>query len=129
VENQSAQATGSPDVDKPLPSPAPSMSAWWGRLLPGRPGKDHPFGFRRAKVPEYKWWVGGEDSGKRQPEAVAGVGVGDEAQDPPEYPGSRPLTPGETRFLPYPSVPLNEDEPIPVDNRSAWVRADRALGF
>jgi hypothetical protein len=65
----------------------------------------------------------------------------DEAGDnaPPRYPGSQPPTPGpeaefdaeagESRFLPHTPIPsLSEDEPIPVDNRSEWVRAERALG-
>ena len=63
-------------------------------------------------------------------------GFGD--NDPPKYPGSQPPTPGpqaesgsgadESQFLPHPAIPLNEDEPIPVDNRSEWVRAESALG-
>jgi hypothetical protein len=113
-----SQLTGTnPDVDKPLPSPAPSSKAWWGRLVPGRPGKDHPFGFRRAKAPEYRWWAKGEHNDG-----------GDSDKAPPKYPGSQPPTPDESRFLPYPPMPLNEDEPIPVDNRSRWVSAERALG-
>jgi hypothetical protein len=64
----------------------------------------------------------------------------DEAGDnaPPKYPGSQPPTPGPeaefdseaggSRFLPQPPIPFDEDEPIPVDNRSEWVRAERALG-
>jgi hypothetical protein len=120
VENQ--PSSGNVNVNKALPSPAPSnVSAWWGRLVPGRPGKDHPFRFRRAKAPDYKWWVKGENGSNDDDQ-----GAGDNA--PPEYPGSQPPTPGESRFVPYPSVPLNEDEPIPVDNRSEWVRAERALG-
>jgi hypothetical protein len=120
AEDQSS--SDSPDVNKPLPSPAPSnVSAWWGRLLPGRPGKDHPFRFRRARAPDYKWWVKGVNGNNDDDQ-----GAGDNA--PPEYPGSQPQTPGESRFVPYPSVSLNEDEPIPVDNRSEWVSAERALG-
>jgi hypothetical protein len=121
VENQSS--SGSPDINKPLPSPAPSnIGTWWGRLVPGRPGKDHPFRFRRAKALEYKWWVKGEEDISNND---GDQGAGDKA--PPEYPGSKPPTPGESRFVPYPSIPSNEDEPIPVDNRSEWVHAERAL--
>ena len=125
VENQ--VSSGSPDIDKPLPSPAPSnansANAWWGRLIPGRAGKDHPFRFRRTKAPEYKWWVKGEENNSNDNDDQEAC---DKA--PPEYPGSQPQTPGESRFVPYPSMPLNEDEPIPVDNRSEWVHAERALG-
>jgi hypothetical protein len=113
VENQ---PSGNPNLDKPLPvpSPTPSSNVWWGRLLPGRAGRDHPFGFRRAKGPDFKWWA-------NEQEQEAGD------NDPPKYPGSQPQTPGESRFLPYPSESLNENEPIPVDNRSEWVRAEQAL--
>lgn len=133
VENQ---LSGNPDLDKPLPSLAQS-NTWWGRLVPGRPGKDHPFGFRRAKGPEYRWWVSGEN--REDDNENNDQGAGDNDNDPPEYPGSQPPTPGpeaepdsveagESRFLPHPPIPLNEDEPIPVDNRSEWVHAERALG-
>lgn len=43
--------------DKPLPS-SPS-STWWGGLLPGRAGRDHPFTIRRARdgvdIPNLPW--------------------------------------------------------------------------
>ena len=132
VENQ---LSVNPDLDKPLPSLAQS-NTWWGRLLPGRAGKDHPFGFRRTKGPEYKWWVSGEN--REENEGSNDQAVGD--NDPPKYPGSQPPTPtpgpqaepgsgaGESQFLPHPPIPLDEDEPIPVDNRSEWVRAESALG-
>ena len=129
VENQ---LSGNPNLDKPLPSLAQS-NTWWGRLLPGQAGRDHPFRFRRAKGPEYRWWASGEN---REENNESNDEAGD--NDPPKYPGSQPPTPGpeaefdpqagESRFLPHPPIPLNEDAPIPVDNRSEWVRAGRALG-
>ena len=119
VENQPA---ASPNLNKPLPSPSPSSKLWWGRLLPGRPGRDHPFSFRRAKGPDFRWWANKENNEQQEPQ-----GAGD--SDPPEYPGSQPQTPGESRFVPYPSASLNENEPIPVDNRSEWVRAEQALSL
>lgn len=114
VENK---LPGSPDLDKPLPSPTPSnVSVWWGRLLPGRPGRDHPFSFRRARGPELRWWTNRDNNEQEAND-----------NDPPEYPGSQPQTPAESRFLPHPPASLNENEPVPVDNRSEWVRAEQAL--
>lgn len=108
---------GNPNLDKPLPSPAPSnVNVWWGRLLPGRPGRDHPFSFRRARGPELRWWTNRDDDEQEAND-----------NDPPKYPGSQPQTPAESRFLPHPPASLNENEPIPVDNRSEWVRAEQAL--
>jgi len=123
VENQ-PQRSGNLNLDKPLPVPSPTLSqrAWWGRVRAGRPGKDHPFKFRRAKPHEFRWWVKGENNEQEE------VGEEDKSNDPPEYPGSRPQSTGESRFLPYPSMSLNEDEPIPVDNRSKWLRAGEAFG-
>ncbi|KAI9510878.1 hypothetical protein F5148DRAFT_489919 [Russula earlei] len=121
VENHLLQPPGGLNVDKPLPSPTPSSNAWWGRLLPGQAGRDHPFGFRRAKGPELRWW-----SKEENDDRGAGGDVGD--SDPPEYPGSRPQSAGDMRFQPYPSISLNEDEPIPVDNRSEWLRAGQVYG-
>ena len=81
--------------------------------------------------------MSGERENKEENNENNDQGAGD--NDPPEYPGSQPATPspqaepdseeaGGSRFLPQPPIPLNEDEPIPVDNRSEWVRAERALG-
>jgi len=122
VENQLASSL---NLEKPLPSPTPSNNVWWARLLPGRAGRDHPFRFRRMRGPELRWWVkGGEDSGETNDDQGADDG------DPPEYPGLQPQPPpGESQFLPHPPRSLNEDEPIPVDDRSEWVHAEQALRF
>ncbi|KAI9446416.1 hypothetical protein H4582DRAFT_2165153 [Lactarius indigo] len=112
VENQVPVST-SPDREKPLPSPTPS-NVWWGRLLPGRAGKDHPFSIRRAKRTEFQWESNEGD-----------LGYGRRA--PSTYPGLQ-APPGVSQFPPYPSVTevaLNEDEPIPLGDRSQWVRAAR----
>ena len=121
VENQ---PSGGPNLEKPLPSSPTPSNVWWGRLLPGRPGRDHPFGIRRAKRVDFKWWSG--ESGENNEREA---GDGDSDNDPPKYPGSQPQTPAadESRFLPYPPASLNENEPVPVDNRSEWVNADQAL--
>ncbi|KAH9966711.1 hypothetical protein BC827DRAFT_691080 [Russula dissimulans] len=86
VENQQPERSSNLNLDKPLPVPSPTLSqrAWWGGLRSGRPAKDHPFGFRRAKAPEFRWWVKGEGENNDQEVGEA------EGNDPPEYPGSRP---------------------------------------
>ncbi|KAF8274973.1 hypothetical protein EI94DRAFT_14876 [Lactarius quietus] len=84
-----------------------TSNAWWGRLLPGRAGKDHPYRIRRVKGPEFQWQGNEGDLGYGQ-----------------HPPASQVLSPGVTRTQPYPSVAtLNEDEPIPLGDRSQWVRA------
>jgi hypothetical protein len=107
------QPPADPDPQKPLPSPARS-NVWWGRLLPGQPGRDHPFHFRRARGPEYQWWVGGKEQG-----------AGDDARR--QGPESQVQPSGELQRPPDPSESLNEDEPIPLGDRSQWVRAEQAV--
>ena len=121
-----SQRSGSPNLEKPLPSSPTPSNLWWGRLLPGRPGRDHPFRFRRARGVEFKWWPGGSGEPENNEQ---GAGTGDSDIDPPKYPGSQPQTPaaGESGFIPYPPASLDENEPIPVDNRSEWVHAEQAL--
>lgn len=107
VENQ-VPVSVSPDREKPLPSPVPS-NVWWGRLLPGQAGKDHPFRIRRVKRPEFQWQSN-----------EGGLGYGLHAAS------TQVLPPGVPQSQPYPSVTdtaLNEDEPIPLGDRSQWVRA------
>ena len=118
------QLPSGPNLEKPLPSSPTPSNVWWGRLLPGRPGLDHPFRIRRARGVEFKWWSG--ESGENNEQ---GARDGESDIDPPKYPGSQPQTPaaGESRFLPHPPASLNENEPIPVDNRSEWVHAEQAL--
>jgi hypothetical protein len=107
VENQ-VPVSVSLDGGKPLPSPVPS-NVWWARLLPGRAGKDYPFDIRRGKVPEFQW-QGNE----------GGLGYGQQA------PSMQVPSPGVSQPSAYPSVTevgLNDDEPIPLGDRSQWVRA------
>jgi len=97
-----------PDSGKPLVSPVPS-NIWWGRLLPGRAGKDHPFRIRRVKRPEFQWQGSEGDLRYGQP-----------------VPSTRVLSSGVPQTQPYPSVTeavLNEDEPIPLGDRAQWIRA------
>lgn len=113
VENQVPVST-SPDREKALPSPA-SSNVWWGRLLPGRAGKDHPFSIRRVKRPEFQW-EGNEGN----------LGYGLHASS--TYRGLQVPSSDVSQFPPYPSVTevaFNEDEPIPLGDRSQWVRAAR----
>jgi len=111
VENQ-APVSVSLDHEKPLPpSPVPS-NVWWGRLLPGRAGKDHPFNIRRIKRPEFQWQGNEAELGYGQP-----------------APPTQAPSPGVSQPSAYPSATeLNEDEPIPLGDRSTWVRAVRAPG-
>ncbi|KAI0306532.1 hypothetical protein B0F90DRAFT_1665802 [Multifurca ochricompacta] len=102
VENQ---VPVGPNHEKSLPSPG-SSNFWWGRLLPGRAGRDHPFGFRRARGPEYQWWENGGNEDQ---------GAGEETLH--KYPPFPPVT-----------EVLNEDEPIPLGERSQWVCAAQAPG-
>ncbi|KAH9180594.1 hypothetical protein EDB89DRAFT_1920000 [Lactarius sanguifluus] len=114
VENQ-VSVSASPDREKPLPSPASSSNVWWGRLLPGRAGKDHPFSIRRVKRPEFQW-EGNEGN----------LGYGWHTSS--TYPGLQVPSSDVSQFPLYPSVTevaLNEDEPIPLGDRSQWVRAAR----
>jgi len=110
VENQ-VPVSVSLDREKPLPSPVPS-NVWWGRLLPGRAGKDHPFNIRRMKRVEFQWQSNEGD-----------LGYGQQA------PSTQVPLPGVSQSSAYPSVTevvLNEDEPIPLGDRSQWVRAATA---
>lgn len=96
------------DREKPLPSPVPS-NVWWGRLLPGQAGKDHPFRIRRVKKPEFQW-QGNEGE----------LGYGQHSSS------TQVLSPDISQSQPYPSVTragFMEDEPIPLGDRSQWVRA------
>jgi hypothetical protein len=141
VENQFPTGSG---YEKALPL---SPGTWWGRLLPGRAGRDHPFTIRRAK------------NGVGLPNASSSARNGDDmriAIGAP--PASRPYyhfhhhsgdgwqqeqkqtqddSSSQLRFPPYPTPwasqdepesVLNEDEPIPVGDRTQWMRAAEAPG-
>lgn len=96
--------------EKPLPSPVPS-NVWWGRVLPGRAGKDHPFNIRRVKRPEFQWQ---DDEG--------GLGYG-YSQQAPSMQVPSPAVSQPSIYPPTTEVVLNEDEPIPLGDRAQWVRA------
>ncbi|KAH9043192.1 hypothetical protein EDB85DRAFT_1913970 [Lactarius pseudohatsudake] len=94
----SLPVSASPDREKALPA-----------------GKDHPFSIRRAKRPEFQW-EGNEGN----------LGYGLHASS--TYPRLQVPSSDVSQFPPYPSVTevaLNEDEPIPLGDRSLWVRAAR----
>ena len=108
VENQLPASSGR---EKPAP---PTPTTWWGRLLPGRAGRDHPFTIRRAKVGLDPRYV---------PSARNGVELQLDIGAPP---ASRPYysyyhqggdgwqqrTPGDSlqlRFPPYPAPWASED--------------------
>lgn len=140
--------------EKPLPS---SPNVWWGRMFAGRAGRDHPFTIRRPGgratghyYPDYQSATeprrnnrNNNDNGEmEEPTRLAAATL-------PSY---RPQLPGRewqqretqdesTRFGVVPDQPtgnpgpsftvnvvLNEDEPIPVGDRSQWVRAPQAPG-
>jgi len=110
VENQ-VPVPVSTDRENPLPSPTPS-NVWWGRLLPGRAGKDHPFSIRRVRRPEFQWRSNNEGD------------LGYPQYAPTTYPTGVSPSP----YPPITEVALNEDEPIPLGHRSQWVRAVKAPG-
>jgi hypothetical protein len=72
-------------------------------------GKDHPFRIRRVKRPEFQWQ--GNEGDLRYGQLA---------------PSAQVLSSGVPQAQPYPSVTeavLNEDEPIPLGDRSQWIRA------
>jgi hypothetical protein len=131
--------------EKPLPPLSPNT--WWGRLLPGRAGRDHPFTIRRAR----------DGVNLRNAPSARNI-PGDDVQisiSIPAPPASRPYyhfyhtgdewrqrqtttedgSSSQLRFPPYPApwasqdeTALNEDEPIPMGDRSQWVRAVETPG-
>lgn len=157
VENRlpaMAPMTADQTRDEPLPS-SPRSKVWWGAMFPGRAGRDHPFAIRRpggrgeghyypsyhssteprrktknekdnnndlvrsptirvpaATLPSYRAQQS-RRSWQRPPRPQA-------AQDTPDL-----LSPGPSFMV---DVVTNEDEPIPVGDRSQWVRAVRAPG-
>jgi hypothetical protein len=132
--------------DKPLPS-SPS-STWWGGLLPGRAGRDHPFTIRRARdgvdIPNLPWSA---RDNLQQPISIGAPpasrpyyhfnhqGADGWQQQWQSQSQTRYVSSSQLRFPPYPAPwpsqdesTLNEDEPIPVGDRSQWVRAAAAPG-
>jgi len=137
-----------PNREKPLPS---SPNVWWGRMLPGRAGRDHPFGIRRPGrratghyYPSYESATEprrSDNNNNREMEEPTRLPMATLPSNRPQLPGhewqQRETQDERTRFgvspdqpVPGPSfavdVVLNEDEPIPVGDRSQWVRASRA---
>jgi hypothetical protein len=125
-------------------------------MLPGRAGRDHPFGIRRpSKRATGHYYPSYHSATEPRKKSNNNVNVDGEVEEPTRLavatlPSNRPQLPGRgwqqretqderTRFgvspdrpVPGPSyvvdVVLNEDEPIPVGDRSQWVRAPWAPG-
>jgi hypothetical protein len=130
-----------PSREKPLPSP----NVWWGRMFPGRAGRDHPFTIRRPGgrardhyYPSFRASTAPRRNNNRDRDESTRV----PAATLPSYlpqPGrgwQQATTPGVLSDRPGPvagpsvvaDVVLDEDAPIPVGDRSQWVRASRAPG-
>jgi hypothetical protein len=135
--------------EKPLPS---SPNVWWGRMFPGRAGRDHPFTIRRPGrrapdhyYPSHRTSSSGprEGSVKRnnrdRPRPAAATlpyhplqpGRGWQQQrqetqgDSSRFGVSPNLDPGPSVVV---DVVVNEDEPIPLGDRTQWVPAAQAPG-
>lgn len=144
-----------PNRGKPLPS---NPNVWWDRIIPGRAGRDHPFTIRRpGERPTAHYYPNHRLSSSRRstsssarkndwdgPRAAAATlpyhqpQYGHVRQQPPqplpqlnEEEESFDVSPNHTMH-PGPSVMvdvvLNEDEPIPMGDRSQWVRAAQSPG-
>jgi len=144
-----------PVRERPLPS---NPNVWWDRIIPGRAGRDHPFAVRRhGEKPTSHYYPSHRSSSSRRvssssarrndwdrPRVAAATlpysqpQYGRGWQQPPqplpqvdeEEEGSG-FSPHST-IHPGPSVVvdvvLNEDDPIPVGDRSQWRRAAQSPG-
>ena len=146
VENQPPAGL---NREKPLPS---SPNVWWGRMLPGRAGRDHPFTIRRPgeRAPDHYYPThrssssalrGGsaKRNNRDRPRVAAATlpyyhsqpGRGWQQQrqevqgDSSRFGVSPDLDPGPSVMV---DVVVNEDEPIPLGDQSQWVRAAQTPG-
>jgi hypothetical protein len=153
VENQQSRTEPDPEPEpvreKPLPS---NPNVWWDRIIPGRAGRDHPFTIRRpGERPTAHHYPSHRSSSLRRASSstrrndwdgprVAAATLpyyqpqhGRVWRQPPqplpqlnEEEESFGVSPHHTIY-PGPSATvdavLNENEPIPVGDRSQWVRA------
>jgi hypothetical protein len=158
VENQQPRTEPDPEPEpvreKRLRS---NPNVWWDRIIPGRAGRDHPFAFRRpGELPTAHHYPSHRSSSLRRassstrrndwdgPRVAAATlpyyqpQYGRVWQQPPqplpqlseeeESFGVSPhhtIDPGPPAMV---DVVLNENEPIPVGDRSQWVRAVQAPG-
>jgi hypothetical protein len=155
--------------ERPLPS---SPNVWWGRMFPGRAGRDHPFAIRRpgdrprehyypSQDPDYRSSTeprrnnNNNNNDNRAENAdgpmvmVTRVPVAAATipaylpQSKPEWQQQRQQQQRETRGefgmsrdrrgsaprrLSFVPEEVDEDQPIPVGDRSQWVRAPRNPG-
>lgn len=159
VENQQSRTEPGPQPEpvreKPLPS---NPNVWWDRIIPGQAGRDHPFTFRRPGERPTNYPIhrssslrrasSSSSSGRRNdwdgPRVAAAMlpyyqpQYGHVWKQPPqplprlneeESFGVSPhntTDPGQSAMI---DVVLNENEPIPVGDRSQWVRAAQAPGL
>lgn len=142
---QQPRADPNPDHEKSLPS---TPNVWWNRIISGRAGRDHPFTIRRpGEQPATHYYpsssgrvspsAGVRDSDRPRvvaatlPYGQAQYGRGWQQQSRPHQAESlgfspyRPMDPGPSTMV---DVELNEDEPVPVGDRTMWVRAAEAPG-
>lgn len=134
---------------KPLP---PNPNVWWDRIIPGRAGRDHPFAFRRPGERPTNYPIHRSSSIRRASSSSTStrrsdwdgptVAAATLPYKQPQYGRVRKQPPQplprlneeegfdvlpQRTIYPGPSVMVdvvvNENEPIPVGDRSGWVRA------
>jgi hypothetical protein len=136
VQNQQLQA----DLDPR--SLSTTSNVWWHRMTRGRAGRDHPFAIRRFGERAASHSLGHGLSSSSLAKAAARRNDRDEPTvvstilpyyqsqyvngwQPPQQESfavapRRTVDPGPSNMV---DVVLNEDEPVPVGDRSQWVRA------
>lgn len=155
VENRQSRIEPNPEPESepvrenPLP-PNPNVNVWWDHVTPGRAGRDHPFTIRRPgeRSLDHPSHRSSSSSLRRSSSTSARRNSGSRVaaatlpyyqpqygrvwQHPPqplprlnEEEESFAVSPRHTAKV---NVVLNENEPIPVGDRSQWVRAAQAPG-
>lgn len=158
VENQQSRTEPDPQPEPVRERPLPfSPNVWWDRIVPGRAGRDHPFNFRRPGERPTNYPIHRSSSLRRASSSSTSIRRND--WDGPRATGAtlpyhqpqhgrvwkpQPLpqlneeeegfgVPPYRTIYPSPSamvdVVLNENEPIPVGDRSQWVHATQAPGL
>lgn len=157
LENQQSRAEPGPQPGPVRGTPLPSnKNVWWDRIIAGRAGRDHPFTFRRpgerpTNYPIHRSlslrrasasssstrrtdWDGPRASAAMLPYSQPQYGrVWKQPSQPlPQLNEEEESFDVPPRRTNDPSamvdVVLNENEPIPVGDRSQWVRAAQAPG-
>jgi hypothetical protein len=158
VENQQSRTEPDPEPEPVRQRPLPSNpNVWWDRMIPGRAGRDHPFTIRRPgelpkthHYPSHRLsslrrassssarrndWDGPRVTATTLPYYQPQYGRVRKQQPQPlpqlneeeESVGVSPRTidSGLSAMI---DVVLNENDPIPVGDRSQWVRAAQSPG-